>query len=135
MTCGRAGSRIPITATRSTSGAVPIPGASKAGVPLRAPLTGDLGAETSEPGDRPARSCYVATVPVSTTELRLSTRGDSDVIDITKRVVSAVADSGVRDGQATAFVRGSTAAVTTREHRPGGIQALRALLDRLIPAA
>ena len=73
-------------------------------------------------------------MPVSTTELRLSTRGDSDVIDITKRVVSAVADSGVRDGQATAFVRGSTAAVTTMEHEPGGIQDLRALLDRLIPA-
>ena len=38
------------------------------------------------------------------------------------------------DGLATAFVRGSTAAMTTMEYEPGGVADLRALLDRLIPA-
>ncbi len=33
----------------------------------------------------------------------------------------------------TAFVRGSTAAISTMEFEPGGVADLRALLDRLIP--
>jgi secondary thiamine-phosphate synthase enzyme len=73
-------------------------------------------------------------VPVRTTELRLSTRGDADVIDITGAVQAAVAESGIEEGQASAFVRGSTAAITTMEYEPGGVHDLRALLDRVIPA-
>ena len=67
-------------------------------------------------------------------ELRLSTRGDADVIDITAEVARIVADGGIDDGLVTAFVRGSTAAITTMEFEPGGVADLRALLDRLIPA-
>ena len=66
-------------------------------------------------------------------ELRLSTRGDTDVIDITADVARIVADGPVGDGLVTAFVRGSTAAIATMEFEPGGIADLRALLDRLIP--
>lgn len=68
-----------------------------------------------------------------TSEFSLSTRGHSDVVDITRRVQAAVAEAAVADGQATAFVRGSTAGITTMEYEPGGVQDLRALLDRLIP--
>ena len=49
-------------------------------------------------------------------------------------LAAAIAASGVAEGQATAFVRGSTAAVTTMELEPGGVADLRALLERLIPA-
>jgi secondary thiamine-phosphate synthase enzyme len=66
-------------------------------------------------------------------ELRLSTQGDSDTIDITDGVQRIVSTSGLGEGLATAFVRGSTAAVTTMEFEPGGIQDLRAMLERLIP--
>jgi secondary thiamine-phosphate synthase enzyme len=66
-------------------------------------------------------------------ELKLSTRGDTDVIDITAEVEGVVGDGPVSDGVVTAFVRGSTAAVTTMEYEPGGVADLRALLDRLIP--
>ena len=69
-----------------------------------------------------------------TAEFRLSTRGDSEIVDITDRVQAAVAESGASEGQASAFVRGSTAAITTMEHEPGGVHDLQALLDRLIPA-
>jgi secondary thiamine-phosphate synthase enzyme len=72
---------------------------------------------------------------VTTTELRLSTRGDADVVDLTDSVAVAVAEAGVSDGQALAFVRGSTAAITTMELEPGGVHDLRALLDRLIPVS
>lgn len=36
-------------------------------------------------------------------------------------------------GQALAFVRGSTAAITTMEFEPGGVHDLREMLERLIP--
>lgn len=72
-------------------------------------------------------------MPVHTSEIRRSTRGDSDVIDITRELAAAIGESGISDGQASAFVRGSTAAVTTMEFEPGGVHDLCALLDRLIP--
>jgi secondary thiamine-phosphate synthase enzyme len=75
----------------------------------------------------------VRSVPVLSSELKLSTRGDADVIDITAEVQAVVGDSGAAEGLATAFVRGSTAALTTMEYEPGGVADLRALLDRLIP--
>ena len=71
---------------------------------------------------------------VHTSEFRLSTRGDSDIVDITGRVQAVVAEAGAGEGQASAFVRGSTAAITTMEYEPGGVHDLRAQLDRLIPA-
>ena len=66
-------------------------------------------------------------------ELSFSTQGDSDVIDITAEVQQVVAEGSVTDGLVTAFVQGSTAAITTMEFEPGGVTDLRALLDRLIP--
>ena len=68
-------------------------------------------------------------------ELRVSTQGDCDVVDLTTHVAQAVGEAGVETGQASAFVRGSTAAITTMEFEPGGVHDLQALLDRLIPAA
>jgi secondary thiamine-phosphate synthase enzyme len=73
-------------------------------------------------------------VTVHSGELGFSTRGDSDVIDITADVQTVVGDGPVADGLVTAFVRGSTAAVTTMEFEPGGVADLRDLVNRLIPA-
>jgi secondary thiamine-phosphate synthase enzyme len=67
-------------------------------------------------------------------ELRLSTQGDGDVIDLTDQIQAAVGGAGIGDGQVTAFVRGSTAAITTMEYEPGGVQDLQEMLERLIPA-
>jgi secondary thiamine-phosphate synthase enzyme len=70
---------------------------------------------------------------VHTAELRFSTQGDSDVIDITAEVRGVVEEAGVEAGQALAFVRGSTAAISTMEFEPGGVHDLREMLERLIP--
>ena len=78
-------------------------------------------------------SYYGGRVSVHTSEIRLSTGGDSDVIEITRAVAGAVAESGIADGQASAFVRGSTAAITTMEYEPGGVHDLQRMLERLIP--
>jgi secondary thiamine-phosphate synthase enzyme len=73
-------------------------------------------------------------VTVRNFELRFSTSGDGDVIDITNEVASCVAKAGVVDGQLLAFVRGSTGAIATMEFEPGGVHDLREMLERLIPA-
>jgi secondary thiamine-phosphate synthase enzyme len=67
--------------------------------------------------------------------LRLETAGDGQVADITEGVRRVVEASGVEHGVAVVFARGSTVAVTTMEHEPGGIADLTALLDRLAPRA
>jgi secondary thiamine-phosphate synthase enzyme len=72
-------------------------------------------------------------VAVHTGELRLSTEGDADVIDITEGVQRIVSAAGIDQGISSAFVRGSTAAITTMEYEPGGVHDLKALLDRLVP--
>ena len=72
-------------------------------------------------------------MPVHSGELRLSTKGDNDIVDITDGVQRVVATAGASEAQATAFVRGSTAAITTMEFEPGGIHDLSAALERLIP--
>ncbi len=66
-------------------------------------------------------------------DLQISTRGDADIVDITGDVARIVAEGPIDDGLVTAFVRGSTAAITTMEFEPGGVADLRALLDRAIP--
>jgi secondary thiamine-phosphate synthase enzyme len=72
-------------------------------------------------------------VPVHAGQLRFSTEGDGDVIDITAGVQSVVAQAGADNGMVSVFVPGTTAAVTTMEHEPGGVHDLRAALDRLVP--
>lgn len=72
---------------------------------------------------------------IHTAELEWGTEGDGHVLDITADVQAVVGDAGIDAGQATAFVRGSTAAITTMEFEPGGVQDLGAMLERLIPAA
>ena len=71
---------------------------------------------------------------VHTGQLRFSTEGDGDVIDLTEGVQSVLDSAGLDRGIVSVFVPGSTAAVTAMEHEPGGVKDLRAVLERLIPA-
>jgi secondary thiamine-phosphate synthase enzyme len=73
-------------------------------------------------------------MPVFQKTIRLATRGNCDVIDITARVASAVAESGVRKGMVNVAGRGSTLGITTIEYEPGAVDDLRRALDRIAPA-
>jgi secondary thiamine-phosphate synthase enzyme len=73
-------------------------------------------------------------LPTYSGELHLKTAGDGDAIDLTQGVERVVAQGGVKDGAVSVFVPGSTAAITTMEFERGGVQDLKAALDRLIPA-
>ena len=66
-------------------------------------------------------------------QLRFSTEGGGDVVDLTAGVESVLASAAVESGMVSVFVPGSTAAVTTMEYEPGGVHDLRTVLDRLIP--
>jgi secondary thiamine-phosphate synthase enzyme len=65
--------------------------------------------------------------------LRLETRGDGDVVDLTAGVARVVATSGAEVAVATVFVVGATAAVTTIEYEPGALEDLRTVLDQIAP--
>ena len=67
-------------------------------------------------------------------ELRFSTRGHGDVIDLTDGIAGVVRDSGAEHGMAVVFVPGATAGVTAMEFEPGGVHDLRETLERLVPA-
>jgi secondary thiamine-phosphate synthase enzyme len=66
------------------------------------------------------------TVPVST-------RGESQMIDITDRIQDVVSRHGFHEGAALVFVSGSTAGLTTVEYEPGLIQDVPAAFERFAP--
>jgi secondary thiamine-phosphate synthase enzyme len=70
---------------------------------------------------------------VKTDRISLRSRGNTDVVDITARLAEVVSRSGVGSGVATAFVIGSTAAITTIEFEPGLVHDIGVALDRLAP--
>ncbi|MGD8318042.1 MAG: secondary thiamine-phosphate synthase enzyme YjbQ [Myxococcales bacterium] len=71
---------------------------------------------------------------VKSDSLTVSTKGHSDVVDITKQVQHAVTQSGLRNGVITVFVTGSTAGVTTIEYEPGLIKDIKKTLEEIAPA-
>jgi len=66
-------------------------------------------------------------------EIRVQTKGECDIINLTDKVQEAVRNSGLKDGVVTVFVGGSTAAITTIEYEPGLLQDLPAALERIAP--
>jgi secondary thiamine-phosphate synthase enzyme len=70
---------------------------------------------------------------VHSAQIRVSTEGNGDIIDITPGVQEVVDTAGIDDGLVSVFVAHSTAAVSLIECEPGGIQDLRAVMERLIP--
>src|SRR5947209_585548 len=73
-------------------------------------------------------------MPVLQKSIQLPTRGNCDVIDVTARVASIVAESGVRRGLVNVAGRGSTLGVTTIEYEPGAVSDLRRALEAIAPS-
>ena len=70
---------------------------------------------------------------VATHSFSVSTRGHTDIIDISDQVHKVVAKSGLKSGIATVFVSGSTAGVTTIEYEPGLLKDLPEAFERIAP--
>jgi secondary thiamine-phosphate synthase enzyme len=65
--------------------------------------------------------------------LRLSTQGNTDIIDITHLVQQVIKESGVFVGTVNISCKGSTLGLTTIEYEPGAIADLRRVLDQIAP--
>lgn len=65
--------------------------------------------------------------------ISLSARGYCDIIDITPEVISIAGRSGITDGVAVIFARGSTCAVTTLEYEPGAVDDLKRAINLIAP--
>ena len=56
---------------------------------------------------------------VKTQNIKVKTKGNCDIVDITAQVNDAINQSGISSGTVTVFNVGSTAGVTTTEYEPG----------------
>ncbi|MDK2854048.1 MAG: hypothetical protein PWP19_1052 [Thermococcaceae archaeon] len=70
---------------------------------------------------------------VVTEELRFSTKGEIDLIDITSEVEEIVERSEITNGQVLVFVPGATGAVVTIEHESGLLEDFKRILKELVP--
>jgi secondary thiamine-phosphate synthase enzyme len=72
-------------------------------------------------------------IKIVTEALRLKTKGDPDLINITDEVRHFLVASKLKNGTVTVFVVGSTAGITTLEYEPGLVADLRDLYEKIIP--
>jgi secondary thiamine-phosphate synthase enzyme len=70
---------------------------------------------------------------IKTKSISLSTRGDTDIIDITDKVSRLIEESEIKSGVVTIFVPGSTGGLTTVEYEPGLIKDLKEVFEELFP--
>jgi secondary thiamine-phosphate synthase enzyme len=64
----------------------------------------------------------------------LSTKGFSDIIDITDRVDTVIGRSRIENGLVTVFCSGSTGAVTTIEYESGVLKDLQKAIEKIVPS-
>jgi secondary thiamine-phosphate synthase enzyme len=69
---------------------------------------------------------------VVTETIQMDTRGNADMLDITRQVAEKVEQSGVNSGIVTIFCPSSTSGVTTIEYESGALSDLERLFDEII---
>jgi len=71
---------------------------------------------------------------VETHRIRIDTRGNAEVLNLTEPLLDCLGTGTVRDGTVCLFVVGSTGGITTTEFEPGLARTdLKALFERLAP--
>ena len=71
---------------------------------------------------------------IMTLTFSISTKGHTDIIDITDKVRTLLNKSGLREGSALIFVPGSTAGITTIEYEPGLLKDYPQFFESIIPS-
>ena len=72
---------------------------------------------------------------VFTEQFNVSTKEDTDVIDLTSKIRNLLAKSRLKDGLVTVHSVRSVCAVTTIEYEPGCVQDIKDLAEKLVPRA
>ncbi len=71
---------------------------------------------------------------VKTKEIKIKTKGNCDIVNLTEQVTEAVSDSGIKDGTVILFNVGSTAGITTTEFEPGLVNYdIKAAFEKIAP--
>ncbi len=70
---------------------------------------------------------------LNTTYLSLSTKGNTDIIDITGDVQREIDKHDMKTGQVTVFVPGSTGGLTTIEFEPNLAEDIRKAFEKIAP--
>ncbi len=66
--------------------------------------------------------------------ISLTTKGFSDIIDITHHVNGVIDRSGIKNGLVTVFCPGSTGSVTTIEYESGVLRDLQKAIEKIVPS-
>lgn len=72
-------------------------------------------------------------MPIINENFVIHTRGNNDIIDVTKHVQNCVYKHELKDALVCVSVQGSTSAVTTIEYEEGLVKDLREALERVAP--
>ena len=72
---------------------------------------------------------------VQTGSIQFQTRGNAEIQDITMKVATILAESGLQDGTVTLFCPSATSALTTLEYESGCISDLQRLFDEIVDPA
>lgn len=70
---------------------------------------------------------------IITEKFNVSTKGFTDIIDITNKLNDIVGLSGVSSANASVYVIGSTASITSLEFEPGLVKDLPEVLETIVP--
>jgi len=71
---------------------------------------------------------------IVTESFSISTKGNTDILDITQDVQQKINSSGLNEGSVLVFVGGSTAGITTIEFEPGLKKDYPAFFEKIIPS-
>jgi len=70
---------------------------------------------------------------IITREIKITTSGELDFINITEKIDDIVRESNVRNGACFIFTKSTTSAITIMEFEPGLVEDMKNMLNRLIP--
>ena len=71
---------------------------------------------------------------VKTEQIKIETKGNCDVVNITEQVSEIVGRSDMKEGTVTVFNVGSTAGITTTEYEPGLVNYdIRTAFEKIAP--
>jgi len=66
-------------------------------------------------------------------EIKIKTKGEVDIVDLTDKIQEVVDKSDLKDGIICVFVPGSTGNITTIEYEPGLMKDLPRSLEKIAP--
>ena len=70
---------------------------------------------------------------VTNTRIHVQTKGDCELIDITRQVAQKIEESAIKDGTVTLFIAGSTAGLSTIEFERGLLSDFQSMWERTVP--